>query len=575
MLPGLEKRFDTTLAQARAYIEQQEATKERLKQVAAIRPHLGAYDGEAWAEWLVSLFLPWFLDKSGRFTSFASFHAEFWRHIFSIKAEVAPDPFVEIVARDGGKSTNAEMAFVYVGGEDLRGYGWYISGTQTQADDHVSNISTLMQSRTVAARYPHLGKVALDTNGRSLGWRASRLSTSPKDPKGESQRGFTVDAVGLDKAVRGGRLEERRPDFIMIDDIDDEQDTVRAVEKKIKRLSQTILPAGASNVAVVFVQNMPNAHGVAARLVDNSAGILTNRKLSGPHPAVKDLSYVEDRKSGTVTITGGTPTWAGFSIPRVQEIVNRVGLNSLLVEYQHERHLSAGIFLSGIWHESIHAIPPFAVPESWRIDRSFDWGSAKPYGIVWWAESDGETPIEWHTGKLRRFPKGTLFAIRELYGWDGRPNVGVRHSASKIAELIREVEKKAYWGARVKKGPADASIYDAEDDETESIADRMKAAGVEWVSANKSPGSRVAGAEKIVEMLRASLQHPMEGPGFYVTTDCPQMIRTFPVLPKDPTNPDDVDTESEDHLWDLTRYRVLRKRRESGGLRALGNVMPS
>lgn len=525
-----------------------------------LRLDLGLYDGEEWAEWLVKLFLPWFIDKQNKFTGFADFHAEFWRWVFGITPTTAPDPLVEIIFREGGKSTNAEMSCVYVGGEGLRNYGWYISGTQSQADDHVANVSGMMQSALVSQKYPHLGKVALDTNGRSLGWRASRLSTAPLDKDSDSPRGFTLDAIGLDKAVRGGRLDENRPDFIIFDDIDDEQDTVRAVEKKIQRLSQTFLPAAASNVAIAFVQNMPNPHGVAAKLVDNEAGILSNRQLSGPHPAVKDLAYTEDHKTGKVQITGGTPTWPAFSIKRVQEIVDRVGLNALLVEYQHERHLAGGLFLGKIWQKAVHVIPPFAVPNTWYVDRSFDWGSSKPYGVIWWAESDGVMPIKWHDGNYRRFPKGTLFAIRELYGWTGKANVGVRHTAEKIAENVKLVEKKVFKGRRVNKGPADASIFDSVDKNVLSIGERMKRKGVEWTEANKAPGSRIMGADRIVAMLRASMSYPLEAPGLYVTTACPNIIRTFPILPKDPTNPDDVDTDAEDHLWDGARYRVFRKR---------------
>lgn len=564
MQPGLEKRVDLMLAKAKDYLDQQAIVKARMEQAASIRPKLGPFDGEPWAEWLVSLFHPWLLNKQGQFTGFAEYHADFWRWVFGITPHRAPEPFTGIVFREGAKSTMTEMSCVYVGGQGLRHYAWYICNTQDQADDHVANVSSMMQSPAVANRYPHLAKVALDTNNRSLGWRANRLSTAPKDPDSSNRRGFTLDAIGLDKAKRGGRLDEFRPDYAVFDDVDDEQDTLKAVEKKLRRISQTFLPAVSENAAIAFVQNMPNPHGVAARLVDNTAEILSNRTLSGPHPAIQDLSYEEDKKTGQITITGGNPTWSGFNLERAQDTVTRIGLNAFLVEYQHERSLAGGLFLSGIWHDSIHVIPPFEIPRSWYVDRSFDWGSAKPYGVVWWAESDGETPVEWHDGKLRRFPKGTLFAIRELYGWNGKPNVGVRHSAKKIAQLVRAVEEKAYWGDRVKKGPADASIYDAEDDETESIADRMKSAGVEWVPANKVAGSRVQGAEKIVEMLRASMQFPMEGPGLYVTTDCPQMIRTFPELPKDPTNPDDVDTDAEDHLWDLTRYRALHKRLTMG-----------
>jgi hypothetical protein len=37
----------------------------------------------------------------------------------------------------------------------------------------------------------------------------------------------------------------------------------------------------------------------------------------------------------------------------------------------------------------------------------------------------------------------------------------------------------------------------------------------------------------------------------------PAFMATTAVLPRDQKNPDDADTDAEDHDWDQTRYRVL------------------
>src|SRR6185295_16931003 len=50
--------------------------------------------------------------------------------------------------------------------------------------------------------------------------------------------------------------------------------------------------------------------------------------------------------------------------------------------------VEGGIF-SDIWKPSVHVIEPFAVPTGWRIDRSFDWGGAAPFSILYYAQSDG------------------------------------------------------------------------------------------------------------------------------------------------------------------------------------------
>ena len=42
---------------------------------------------------------------------------------------------------------------------------------------------------------------------------------------------------------------------------------------------------------------------------------------------------------------------------------------------------------------------------------------------------------------------------------------------------------------------------------------------------------------------------------------CKNFIRTVPTLPPDDYDPEDVNTECEDHIWDALRYGVMRKRR--------------
>jgi len=46
-----------------------------------------------------------------------------------------------------------------------------------------------------------------------------------------------------------------------------------------------------------------------------------------------------------------------------------------------------------------------------------------------------------------------------------------------------------------------------------------------------------------------------------VFNTCKHWLRTIPKLPPDSLNPEDVDTDAEDHAWDATRYGVMRARR--------------
>lgn len=211
----------------------------------------------------------------------------------------------------------------------------------------------------------------------------------------------------------------------------------------------------------------------------------------------------------------------------------------------------AGGMFDDVWDRAIHVVSPFHVPESWRIDRTMDWGESKPFVVHWWAESDG-------TGSPT-VPPGTLFCIGEWYGWTGQPNQGVRMSAADIGKGIVAREEDMGIRGRVEAGPGDfpgASPGDV------SIIQKMASAGASFWHANriKKPGSRVTGWASLRERLAASTQRPMESPGLFFFDTCYDgIIRTLPVAQRSQTKIDDVDTESEDHALDSVRYRVSKR----------------
>ena len=139
-----------------------------------------------------------------------------------------------------------------------------------------------------------------------------------------------------------------------------------------------------------------------------------------------------------------------------------------------------------VWRRDIHVVEPFEIPQSWRIDRSFDWGSSAPFSVQWWAESDG-TPVQ-ATGYT--YPRGTLFHIAEWYGSTGNPNEGVKMLASEIARGILDTEKQ--MNRRIKAGSADPSIFSHQNGT--SIADEMARVGVRW---DRADNTRKAGWEKM------------------------------------------------------------------------------
>lgn len=241
----------------------------------------------------------------------------------------------------------------------------------------------------------------------------------------------------------------------------------------------------------------------------------------------------------------------------------------------------AGGMFGDVWDPSVHIVPRFKVPDTWRITRSFDWGSSKPFSVGWWAHSDG-SDVQLPNGKWMSTVRGDLFRIAEWYGWNGKANQGLYYLATDITKGI--VEREIKWGidGRVKAGPADAAIYTAENGNC--IATDMQKPvkldngqmhkGVMWIPSDKRPGSRKTGWEQMRKMFKAA-KRPETGPrehaGLFVCEGCDQFLRTVPTLPRDEKDMDDVDTNAEDHIGDETRYQVRASGAVAGQGRTVGH----
>lgn len=260
---------------------------------------------------------------------FGDHHRQFWTWLFAIEPGVSPDPFVGVWPRGGAKSTSAEMGCVALGARGRRRYCLYICDTQDQADDHVANIGGMLESAGVERFYPSMAARALGKYGNSKGWRRNRLRTAA---------GFTVDALGLDTASRGVKLDDQRPDLLILDDVDREHDSPAVVKRKLDLISKSFLPAGSPDLAVLAIQNLIHRDGVFARLVDGRATMLAKRRVSGPIPAVRDLVTrhgTDDEGRPRDFVVAGEPTWQGQDLTTVQRQIDDWGLTAFLSEAQH------------------------------------------------------------------------------------------------------------------------------------------------------------------------------------------------------------------------------------------------
>lgn len=180
-----------------------------------------------------------------------------------------------------------------------------------------------------------------------------------------------------------------------------------------------------------------------------------------------------------------------------------------------------------------HVVDPFPIPAHWRIWRGFDFGYARPFSVGWFAADED----------------GRLYHIKEYYGCDGTPNRGVKMNPQDIAAQIRRIEKEdpMLAGRRI-TGIADPSIFD--ESRGESVARMMERAPnfIYWQGADNT---RMAGKMQFHYRLAFDAAGV---PMFYCFSTCRHFIRTIPALVYDEKHVEDIDTDGEDHIYDMTRY---------------------
>ena len=79
--------------------------------------------------------------------------------------------------------------------------------------------------------------------------------------------------------------------------------------------------------------------------------------------------------------------------------------------------------------------------------------------------------------------------------------------------------------------------------------------GCRWRPSDRSPKSRINGKLEVHKRLRIQDKEP----GLRVFKTCRNLVRTISTLPTDNKNPEDVDTNAEDHAYDALRYGCMSR----------------
>lgn len=270
---------------------------------------------------------------------FAPFHAEYWNWLWTTRTRLlrgerlTPAELVMLLIwfRGGGKSSHVEWGCIAEGARAPKGFIGYICETEALSLGHIQSIRRRLDSPQIIEYYPGLASPKLDRQGRQVAWRQDYLYT---------KSGWGIIPIGLEEGVRGGKLEDVRFTTLVFDDIDSRTDSPAAREKKLKRIAFEILPAGTMNAdtMVWFPQNLIDVDSCLNQIYTGRVDILSERQVSGPHPAFQMLELVLDENASgrKYVIANAVPTWPEVDMNAAKKFLADSGRVAFMAEYQHD-----------------------------------------------------------------------------------------------------------------------------------------------------------------------------------------------------------------------------------------------
>jgi len=186
------------------------------------------------------------------------------------------------------------------------------------------------------------------------------------------------------------------------------------------------------------------------------------------------------------------------------------------------------------FNRRVHVVEPYKIPASWRKFRACDYGYGSYSAVVWLAVSPAEQIVVY-----RELQVSKVLAVD-------------------LADMILQLEAE---DGTIQYGVLDSSLWHKRGDTGPSLAEQMIVRGCRWRPSDRSKGSRVAGKNELHRRLQ--VDEFTQEPRMVVFNNCTNLISQLPSLPLDKKNPEDVDTNAMDHMYDALRYGIMTRPRSS------------
>lgn len=210
-------------------------------------------------------------------------------------------------------------------------------------------------------------------------------------------------------------------------------------------------------------------------------------------------------------------------------------------EYMASFEESAGRFFPK-WFYNTHVYEGIIKPkEDLQIFESMDWGRTAPFS--WHAHV--RTP-EKYVALEGDADFNRVYTFAELYGPGKSPHEWVE-------EVVKERKKFGY--AEPLKIFVDPSMFNPLSDGSQSIVDQMNAAFEELVGHKQQFERGTKNRKTRWATMDNWIREAVDGlPYWMITNNCKDLTRTIPLMEPDDNDPEDLNTDLEDHAVDDVSY---------------------
>lgn len=182
-----------------------------------------------------------------------------------------------------------------------------------------------------------------------------------------------------------------------------------------------------------------------------------------------------------------------------------------------------------------HIIPPMEIPDHAPLYMTFDWGYSAPFSVGWWwVDADGR-----------------IYRFNEWYGYNAEENEGLRMVDSEIAMGIKKREEDmGIWGRPITR-LCDPTCQNKKPDykgggQGPSTIEEFALHNIFMRPGDPNRALKIRQFRERIAIPADEKQRPM----LQVYANCKNFISTIPSLCMDDVNPEDIDTEQNDHIYD-------------------------